>query len=186
MRFPQAVLMGMGKLGGEPALGFEYGNSPAEVSELDWHNRRIILCTPNGTPGLVSSMNAQTLVAGSLVCVSANVKYIKHLVPERVTFVCTESGIADLACATYMNALLRDEHPQTDEMIRSIRSAGVEHGLALLESGDLTESQWKKLEADLDCCLKLDLFDFALVVDRRDGMLVMEATKMPESEDFER
>jgi phosphosulfolactate phosphohydrolase-like enzyme len=30
------------------------------------------------------------------------------------------------------------------------------------------------LEGDLDCCLALDHFDFAMVVQRREGLLVME------------
>jgi hypothetical protein len=32
-----------------------------------------------------------------------------------------------------------------------------------------------KLEADLNCCLALDRFDFAMVVQRRNGYLVMKA-----------
>ena len=175
VRFPQAVLIGMGKLGGEPATGFDFGNSPAEVRELDWHDQRIILSTPNGTPGLVKNKNARTLLAGSLVCARATARYLKQLAPEHVTFVCTETGIADQACAAYMTALLRNEPIDTDKILGSIRSAGVEHGHALLACGELTEAQWKKLEADLSCCLELNLFDFAMVVERRDEALVMEA-----------
>lgn len=173
-RFPQAVLVGMGKLGGEPAPGFDFGNSPAEVRECDWHGRRIILCTPNGTPGLVRSVNARTLVAGSLVCAGATVGYLKGQAAEQVTFVCTEDGIADQACAEYMAALLRNEHPEADVMLGAIRAAGLEHGHALLARGVLTEAQWDKLQADLNCCLELDQFDFAMAVERRDGVLVLK------------
>jgi len=174
-RFPQAVLMGMGKLGGEPAPGFDYGNSPAEVQECDWRDRRIIQCTPNGTPGLVRSVNARLLVAGSLVCARATVSYLKRHASERVTFVCTEDGIADQACAEYMTALLREEQPEADPMIEAIRTAGSEHARAIMARGVLTAAQWGKLEMDLNCCLELDRFDFALVVQRRAGLVVMEA-----------
>jgi len=180
-RFPKAVLMGMGQLGGKPATGFDYGNSPAEVRECDWHDRRIILCTPNGTPGLVRSVNARTLVAGSLVCARATVRYLKRQAPERVTFVCTEEGIADQACAEYMTALLRNEHPDVDGMLGAIRAAGLEHGRALLARGVFTEAQWDKLQADLNCCLELDQFDFVMVAERRDGVLVMKAMTEPGS-----
>jgi 2-phosphosulfolactate phosphatase len=173
--FPQAVLMGMGKLGGEPAPGFDYGNSPAEVRERDWRERRIIQCTPNGTPGLIRSVNARLLVAGSLVCARATVSYLKRHASERVTFVCTEDGIADQACAEYMTALLREEQPEADLMIEAIRAAGSEHAHALMARGVLTAAQWGKLEMDLNCCLELDRFDFALVVQRRAGLVVMEA-----------
>lgn len=174
-RFPQAVLVGMGELGGEPAKGFDYGNSPAEVGEYDWHGRRIILCTPNGTPGLVRSVNAQTLLAGSFVCARATVDYLKQLASERVTFVCTEKGIADRACAEYMTALLRDEHSQAAVMLGEIRAAWLEHGRGLLARGVFTQAQWDKLEEDLNCCLELDHFDFVMRVERWDGLWVMKA-----------
>ncbi len=176
-RFPEAVLMGMGKLGGEPAAGFDYGNSPAEVRGYDWRDRRVIQCTPNGTPGLVCSVNARTLVAGSLVCARATVSYLKRQASERVTFVCTEDGIADQTCAEYMTALLGDEQLETEVMLGTIRAAGLDHARALITRGALTEDQGRRLAADLDCCLELDRFDFALVVQRRDGILVMEALR---------
>ncbi|MBN2387477.1 MAG: 2-phosphosulfolactate phosphatase [Anaerolineales bacterium] len=180
-RFPQAVLIGMGELGGEPATGFDYGNSPAEVREWDWHGHRIILCTPNGTPGLVRSVNARTLVAGSLVCARATVDYLKQQASERVAFVCTEEGIADQACAEYMTALLRNEHSETDVMLGTIRAAWLEHGRTLLARGVFTQAQWDKLEADLNCCLALDQFDFVMRVERLDGLLVMKAVTEPGS-----
>jgi 2-phosphosulfolactate phosphatase len=174
-RFPKAVLMGMGRLGGEPAVGFDFGNSPAEVRGYHWRDRDVIQCTPNGTPGLVRSVNARTLVAGSLVCARATVCYLKRQTPERVTFVCTEDGIADQACAEYMTALLCDEQPETAMMLGTIRAAGLEHARVLLSRGVLTEAQADRLEADLNCCLELDRFDFAMVAQRRAGDLVMEA-----------
>jgi len=180
-RFPHAVLMGMGELGGVPAEGFDYGNSPAEVRGCDWHGRRIILCTPNGTPGLVRSVNAQTLVAGSLVCARATVDYLKRQASERVTLVCTEKGIADKACAEYMTALLRNEQPEADVMLGKIRAAWLEHGRPLLACGVFTQAQWDKLKEDLNCCLELDQFDFVMRVERCDGLLVMKAITKPGS-----
>ncbi|MBI5294527.1 MAG: 2-phosphosulfolactate phosphatase [Chloroflexi bacterium] len=174
-RFPQAALMGMGELGGEPARGFDYGNSPAEVRECDWRGRRIILCTPNGTAGLARSVHARTLMAGSLVCARATVDFLRRQAPEQVTLVCTEDGVADQACAAYMTALLRKEHPQTDAMLGTIRAAWLEHGHALRTRGVLTQAQWERLGADLNCCLDLDRFDFVMQVERRDGLLVMKA-----------
>ena len=54
-------------------------------------------------------------------------------------------------------------------------------GLALqgfcahVAQGVWTEAKRAALEADLDCCLALDRFDFAMVVQQRDGLQVMEA-----------
>lgn len=176
-RYPEAILMGMGELGGKPAEGFDYGNSPAELREADLHDRQIIiLCTPNGTPGLVRSVNARILVAGSLVCAEATVRYLKRQALERITFVCTEEGIADLACAQYLAALLCGKKSEAETRLRQIRAAWLEQAYILVSRGILGAAQVHRLEADLNCCLALDLFDFALVVQRRDGLLVMEAT----------
>ncbi len=174
-RFPKAILMGLGELGGKPAAGFDYGNSPAELSECDLQGRRMIQCTPNGTPGLVRSVRAKTLMAGSFVCAGASVDYLQRQASERVTFVCTEEGIADRACADYMAALLRDEKPEADGLLENIREDWREKAHILLERGVLTEAQKDKLEADLNCCLALDRFDFAMVVQRNKGLFVMEA-----------
>lgn len=174
-RFPLAILMGLGELGGKPAAGFGYGNSPAELQECDLRGRRMIQCTPNGTPGLVRSVKAQTLLAGSFVCAETTVCLLKRQATERVTFVCTEEGIADRACAEYMAALLRNEKPKADVLLENIRTAWREQARTLMERGVLTEAQKDKLEADLNCCLALDRFDFAMEVQRRNGLLVMEA-----------
>ena len=179
-RFPMAQLMGLGELGGKPKAGFDYGNSPAELRAGDLRGRRMIQCTPNGTPGLVRSVNARILAAGSLVCAQATARYLQRLETRRVTFVCTEAGIADRACAEYMAALLRDEKPDAGGLCESIRADWRRHAHTLLERGVLTEAQKDRLEADLNCCLAVDLFDFVMEVQLRDGLLVMEAAALTE------
>jgi hypothetical protein len=56
-----------------------------------------------------------------------------------------------------------------------IRAAWWEQAHTLLERGALTEVQKDKLEADLNCCLALDHFDFAMAVQRHNELLVMDA-----------
>jgi len=80
-----------------------------------------------------------------------------------------------------MTALLRDEHPEADVMLGTIRAAWLEHGRALLARGVFTQAQWDKLEADLNCCLELDRFDFVMRVERHDGLWVMKAMTEPGS-----
>jgi 2-phosphosulfolactate phosphatase len=178
-QIPAAIVMGMGRLGGEPAAGFDYGNSPADIQACDLRGQSIIFCTPNGTPGLVRSANARTLVAGSFVCANATIRYIQQQRPERVAFVCTEPGIADQAYAEYMAMRLRDETPDAATILDQICTAGLEHARKLISQGKLTQTQADRLEADLNCCLALDRFDFAMVAQPRDGYLVLEDVKEP-------
>lgn len=174
-RFPGALLMGRGELGGPPAEGFDYGNSPAALIACDMHGQRIIQYTPNGTRGIVRSANAKTLLASSFVCAGATVRYIKQRLPVQVTFVITDKKGEDQACAEYMAALLCDKTPDAATVLGRIRDNALQDFRTYVSKGIWTKAKGAVLEADLDCCLSLDLFDFAMVVQQRDGLQVMEA-----------
>jgi len=174
-RFPGALLMGMGELDGTPAEGFDYGNSPAALMKDDLRDRRVIQCTPNGTRGIVRSVNAKMLLTSSFVCAGATVRYIEARLPARVTFVTTEQTGEDQACAEYMAALLGGETPDAAGLLGRIHDKALRDFRTYISRGIWTKAQGTALEADLDCCLSLDRFDFAMVVQQRDGLLVMEA-----------
>jgi 2-phosphosulfolactate phosphatase len=173
-QFPNALAMGMGELGGPPAEGFDLGNSPAALMARDLHGRRVIQCTPNGTRGIVRSAKAETLLASSFVCAGATIRYIQRRLPARVTFVSTDQDGADQACAEYMAALLRDETPDVATLLGRIRDGARRDFRSFVSRGIWTEAQGDRLKADLDCCLSLDRFNFAMLVQRRNGLLVME------------
>lgn len=174
-RFPGALLMGMGELGEPPAEGFDFGNSPAALMAHDLRGQRAIQCTPNGTRGIVCSAKAETLLASSFVCAGATVRYIKQRLPAQVTFVSTDEMGEDQACAEYMAALLRDETPDAATVLGHIHDNALQDFRTYVSKGIWTKAKGTALEADLDCCLSLDRFDFAMVVQQRDGLLVMEA-----------
>ena len=160
---------------GPPLVGFDFDNSPVVLLGSDLYDRRVIQCTPNGTPGIVRSEKAERLLASSFVCAGATVRYIKQQSPARVTFVITGSDGEDQACGEYMAALLRDEITPAAAMLSDIREVGLSRMRALIAEGIMTEAQGLKLKADLDCCLSLDRFDFAMLVQKQDGLLVMKA-----------
>ncbi len=74
-----------------------------------------------------------------------------------------------------MAALLRDETPDAATVLGHIRDTGLERFRSFVSRGIWTEERRAALEADLDCCLALDRFDFAMQVQRQDELLVMEA-----------
>jgi phosphosulfolactate phosphohydrolase-like enzyme len=113
-------------------------------------------------------------LASSFVCAEATVRYIKQQAPANVTFVSTGPEGEDQACAEYMAALLRNETSDAAAMLGDIRQVGLQRMRTFIAKGTMTEAQGAKLSADLDCCLALDRFDFAMVVRRQDGLLVME------------
>jgi 2-phosphosulfolactate phosphatase len=165
-----------GEVGGIPPEGFDFGNSPTQTNTLDLGGRVIVQRTSAGTQGIVRSVNAERLLAASFVVADATVAYIRNLAPETVTFVITgqkesDNGDEDLACAEYLEALLRgycpDPAPFVDRVYKS-RDA--------LFHLDPDFPAFPR--SDLDHCTKINAFDFAMPVTKEDGRFAMHAFKV--------
>ncbi len=178
-RFPDALLMG--EVEGLPVAGFDFGNSPAALLHEDLSGRRLIQRTSAGTQGLVASTRADALFAASAVCASATASVLQRLVLQQrahadVTFVVTgayvgRDGDEDAACADYLEARLGGRPFDTAELVRRVRSS---------EAAEPFRASSNAFPAlDLELCVDVDRFDFALVVERRDGLLVMRAEAAP-------
>lgn len=170
-RFPGALAMG--EVGGYPVDGFDFGNSPSALLGQDLAGRRIIQRTSAGTQGLVLSLAAETLFAGSFVCAAATARAIARAAPTSVTLVATgvfpgRDGDEDLACADYLAALLRGEPIDTAALIRRVRDSDAGRIFSNADDPVFPSS-------DLELCVDVDRFDFALHVERSDGLLVMRA-----------
>ena len=164
-----------GEEGGIPPEGFDFGNSPTQTRTLDLQGRIIVQRTGAGTQGIVRSIKAETMFAASLVVAGATVKYIRTLNPEAVTFVITgqyapEHGDEDLACAEYLESLLRGQQPDTASYVdRVYRSRD-----ALLH---LDPNLPAFPRSDLDHCTHIDAFDFVMLVSKENGRSVLRAFK---------
>jgi len=167
--------LAFGEVGGFPPEGFDFGNSPTHTRTLDLNRYILVQRTGAGTQGLVRSVNAETMLAASLVVTSATVRYIRGLEPDEVTFVITGQiedgrGDEDLACAEYFEALLRgpepDPAPYIDRVYKS-RDA--------LFHLDPNLSAFPR--SDIDNCTEIDAFDFAMSVTKKNGRPVIRAIK---------
>jgi 2-phosphosulfolactate phosphatase len=162
-----------GEVNGIPPAGFDFGNSPTQVLSLDLTGRTVVQRTGAGTQGIVRSLRATHMVAASLVVAGATVKHVRSLASEEVTFVVTgrydeTSGDEDQACAEYLEALLRKQSPDPMPFVDRILSSR--------DAGLFTdESKPHFPETDLDHCIKLDAFNFAMPVTRENGRAVMRA-----------
>jgi 2-phosphosulfolactate phosphatase len=165
--FPGSLVMG--EVGGQRPPGFDFGNSPVALAQADLEGRRIIQRTSAGTQGLVRSLWADTLLAASLVCAGATARYIQQQKPASVTFVSTGNNPQvdeDDACAYYLAALLQGDAPDPDTLLQELRQR--------VPSEILTNPEYTEFVADLDLCFTIDRFNFALVVERQAGLLVMK------------
>ena len=164
-----------GEVGGIPPEGFDFGNSPTQTRRLDLNDRIIIQRTGAGTQGIVRSINGNTIFAASLVVAYTTVLHILKHTPESVSFVITgqfseESGDEDLACAEYLELLLKGKQPDPTTYIDRVHKSR-----DALFHLDPNFPAFPK--SDLEHCTSIDAFDFAMPVIRENGRLVMRAAK---------
>jgi len=164
-----------GEVGGLPPEGFDFGNSPTQTNLLDLKGKIIVQRTGAGTQGIVRSVNATTMLAASFVVASATVNYIQKLAPETVNFVITgqyapEHGDEDLACAEYLELLLKDQEPDPAPYLQRV----YESRDAIMHL-DPNLPEFPK--SDLDYCTNINAFDFVMLVTKENGCHVMRAVK---------
>jgi len=172
-QMPGALVMG--EVDGLPVKEFDFSNSPVAISSLNLAGRRLIQRTSAGTQGIVLSQQADHLLASSFCCASATARYIRKLSPGTVTFVITGfrpdgRGDEDAACADYIEALLGGGPVDAAlfvERVYASRTGRVFSNPARPEFP----------LADLEYCVQVDRFDFAMPVRRREGLFVMEAVR---------
>lgn len=164
----------MGEVGGIAPPGFDFGNSPTQIREHNFHGITLIQRTGAGTQGAVRSQNAEVMLATSFVVATATVQYVQRLGAREVTFVITgqfdQRGDEDLACAQYLEALFKGERPDTRPFLQRVYDSrdALEH---------LDPSQIHFPLSDLDYCTQVDLFDFAMQITRQTDGLIMRTVK---------
>ena len=163
-----------GEVGGIPPEGFDFGNSPTQTNMLDLNGKVIVQRTGAGTQGIVRSANADILLAASFVVADATVKYIQQLRPMEATFVVTgqtyDGGQEDLACAEYLESLLKSESPNPAPFLARARNS---HDAEIFFNPDQPQFP----EPDITHCTNLNKFDFAMPVIKENGRHVMRAIK---------
>lgn len=108
-KHPDAILCGERK--GIIVDGFDYGNSPSQIENVDFTGKTVIHTTSAGTQGIANAVHADEIIGGNLVAAKAIAAYIKKKNPEVVSLVCM--GLAggrqtdeDELCGAYIKSLL--------------------------------------------------------------------------------
>ena len=109
---PDTVLVG--ERGGVMLPGFDFGNSPSQVSRVDFSGKTVLHTTSAGTQGTVNATGAEEILTGSLVNADAIARYIRKRDPEIVSLVCMGLDAVrpveeDTLCAEYIQSLLRND-----------------------------------------------------------------------------
>lgn len=172
-RFAEALLIG--EVGGRLIPGFDLNNSPTRMREADVRGRRLVQRTGAGTQGVVLATEAEERVLASLVVAQATAAYVQSRGPRQVSLLATNPAShpynEDDACGDYLAALLRGEPPDGPTTLARVRASA--------DARELTDSLGDDFPpTDLDLALALDAFDFAMPVERRDGLWMARCVKM--------
>ena len=146
--------------------GFDFGNSPSQISGAVLTGRTIVHTTSAGTQGIVAaSKGAGEILTGSLVNARAIASYIKKRDPEEVSIICmgleaVEESPEDTLCGEYIKALLEERELDMEQGLKAVR----EHreGRKFFNP----ETQHIFPEQDFYMSTDLDRFDFVLRVEQ--------------------
>jgi hypothetical protein len=164
----------IGERGGIKLPNFDYGNSPSQIEKVDFTNKVVVHTTSCGTQGIVNSINAKEIITGSLVNISAIVKYIKNRGYDDISIVTlAKPGVdpfeEDKLCAEYIKAKL--ENKSTDEFNARILNLKYTSGAKFFDD-KLQEIYPKK---DFYLCIDIDKYDFVLKAKKdEEGYYYME------------
>src|ERR1700674_4474220 len=120
----------MGEVRGRRPPGFDFGNSPFELSRANVAGMTIIQRTSAGTQGIVAAKHAERLYAASLVTANATARALLHGSPDRITLVAMGNNAEvrtdeDELCAIHLRNLL-EGRPSDAEAVRRVILAGGE------------------------------------------------------------
>lgn len=164
---PEYLLMG--EIGGHKIEGFDFGNSPSEISKTDLTGKTLVQRTSSGTQGLVNATNADTLIFGSFVTCSAIVRYIKKNNFQDISILAIDSE--DAIFASFLEDSLRGKTLNHDTVRQALyNDPGAQWFL------DPKQPEFPR--EDVDYALDFDKFNFLCHVARENGSLVTKKIEM--------
>jgi 2-phosphosulfolactate phosphatase len=140
--------------------GFDFGNSPTHILNVDFTRKTVVQTTSSGTLGICLATQANEILTGSFVNANAIVRYIKETEPQNVSLVCMgyeaqRETQEDTFCAQYIKNELCGIETNFKAMVEKLR---IGDGARLLDPQNHEHSP----ASDFDLCLNLNRFDFVL------------------------
>lgn len=155
-KMPNALLAG--EVDALPIAGFDFGNSPWEVSQAELTSKPLIMRTTNG---VIATLNAQPcahLLVTGLASASATAKAITALAPSQVVLVASHpTGDEDVACAQYIKGLLGGNGISAEEAQERTLNAKA-------AAKFFNQSNPRLRPADIEMAAQCDIASFAMRV----------------------
>lgn len=163
----------MGERDGKQVSGFDFGNSPYEVRNVDFTGLTVVQTTSAGTRGLIAANGADIILPGSFVMADAIVEYIKKEKTAIVSLVAmgwggVEKAPEDEYLAEYIEARLNGDEPDFNAMKVEIRNHS--EGAKFFD-----KTQKTFVEGDFHAAMDLNKFDFCLKLIPGDPTVMVKA-----------
>lgn len=158
----------MGEVRGRAPKEFDFGNSPFEISDINFNGKTIIQRTSAGTQGVVTAANqAARLYAASLVTADATVQAMLRAVPDQISIVAMGGeGLKrtdeDEVCAIHLRNRLEGRAGDWRAVQRLILAGG-----EVSRFHDLARPHLHR--EDVEIALDIDRYDFAIRVQIEEG-----------------
>ncbi len=154
----------VGERHGKILPGFDYGNSPSQIKNVDFSGKTVVHTTNAGTQGIDNAINASEILVGSLVNAKAIAKYIKMKDPSTVSLVCMglegkSQTEEDNLCAYYIKCLLENIPIVLNDEIENLK---ISSGKKFFDKSQ----QDVFPEEDFYLSTEVDKFKFVLKVDK--------------------
>ena len=119
----------VGEVNGIRPEGFDYGNSPCEMTQASLKGKVVIQSTRAGTTGVAAATQAEVVYAGSFVVADATAKAILRDDPACVTIVAMGWNARvrtdeDELCALYLRNLMQGRRPDPEAIRRLVLASG--------------------------------------------------------------
>ncbi|MDX9881472.1 MAG: 2-phosphosulfolactate phosphatase [Prolixibacteraceae bacterium] len=171
---PEYILMGE-RFEKKPE-GFDFGNSPSHLLNVDFSGKTIVHTTSSGTQGIENALKAGEIITGSFVNAGAIIRYIQKQEPEKVSLVC-------MGCRceyptdedTFLAEYIRDELlgiPTNFSQLTEQLKAG--SGARFFAPGN---QEWSP-ESDFGLCIELNRFNFVLKVEKEKGLNYLKKVEL--------
>ncbi|MGQ1888933.1 2-phosphosulfolactate phosphatase [Thermophagus sp. OGC60D27] len=174
---PENVLL-VGERSANPIEGFDYGNSPLEMSSLVVENHILVMTTTNGTRAIRAAEAANDLFIAAFLNARSTAKVLENF--DEVTLIASGSNgsftMEDTLCAGYIIDIVQSQMGKSlflsDAALGAhqlfIHARNDLHGMASLgRHYQLLKS--KGLEDDLSYCFRKDCID--LICFRENGSI---------------
>ena len=155
-----------GERNGQTVEGFDLGNSPVAFLKKDYSGQKLAMTTTNGTLAISKSSAADEILIGAFPNLSATITYLQKQKKDILIHCAGWKGRFNLEDSLYAGALvksLESSHEADEDGALAMKSLFEKEGhqmkAYLSKASHAKRLQNHGIEADIDFCLTLDLYE---------------------------